>query len=105
MKGPPGKTTPSPEMLKMREEAEKLIPKPSMNPFRPVTSSIEDDAEFMKKFNDKRRFMYAERAKIEEKNYQNSKNKARTLADQKYRVVLENRKVKLSENYKPGKVS
>ena len=101
-RGPPQKTTASPEQLKMREEAEKLVPKPSMNPFRPVTSSIEDDAKFMKLFNDKRRFMYAEREKIEEKNFQGLKNKARVAADQRYKVLLENRKV--DESYKPAKV-
>jgi hypothetical protein len=86
----------------MREEAENLIPKPSLSPFRPVTSSIENDVDFMKMFNEKRRFMYAEREKIEEKNYANMKNKARSAADMKYKVLIENRKI--NESYKPSKV-
>ena len=46
--------------------------------------------------------MYAEREKIEEKNYANLKNKARSSADMKYKVLIENRKI--NESYKPSKV-
>lgn len=46
--------------------------------------------------------MYAERQKIEEKNYANMKNKARNAADQKYKILIENRKI--NESYKPAKV-
>lgn len=90
------------ELAQMREEAEALVPVPTTASFMPIEVASGEFGDFLEKLNAKRKFMFNERIKLEQKKFTLAKNQAKSGADQKYRVILENRKT-FDANYKPGK--